>query len=183
MIVAVVATGLVAAAASWWFRYSATHRAAQFWGPAAARLIRDAPNVRLIQFDPSPGGQVELGGVSVFDLPDGVPGARSWQIAVDRDISATPGLTHLRHALLEDQNFTWPASDEPPAVEWTTQLQFHAGAEADAESVTILFSLDYHWLVAAAGEGAMGPAVSCRPIATGLREMFEPLAAGAESPR
>ena len=126
---------------------------------------------------------MDLGGVSVFDLPDGVTGAKSWQITTNRDFSAAPGLTHLRYALLEDNSFEWPASDVPPAVEWTTQLQFHADADADAESVTIFLSPDYDWLIAAAGEGLMGPAVSCRPIAGGLREMLEPLAAGTESRR
>ena len=47
LILGVVAACLVAAIASWWFRYAATHRAAQFWGSQAVALIRDAPHVTL----------------------------------------------------------------------------------------------------------------------------------------
>src|SRR3989304_2712639 len=69
---------------SWWFRYSATHRAAQFWGPQAAELIRDAPHVTLRSAAAAADGQ---------DAADA---------AVPRDVSHAKGLTHLRNALLED---------------------------------------------------------------------------------
>ena len=168
LIVSMVAIGLAAAAASWWFRYAATHRAAQFWGPAAARLIRDAPHVNLARLEPS---------------PNGVASDESRQITANRDISAAPGLTHLRYALLEDSSFAWPVCDEPPAVHWTTQLQFRASADPEAASVNVFFSPDYRWLIAATADGAMGRAVSCRPIADGLREMLEPLATSGDTPR
>ena len=79
LILGVVAIGLAAAAVSWWFRYSATHRAAEFWGPEAATLIRDAAHVTLRSNKPSVD---EQGG----DEPD-----------VPRDISSAKGLTHLRN--------------------------------------------------------------------------------------
>src|SRR5262245_471220 len=49
VILGVVAIATVAAAASWWFRYKATHRAAEFWGSEDARLIRDAPIVEMYE--------------------------------------------------------------------------------------------------------------------------------------
>src|SRR5688572_9136529 len=45
VIVFILAAAFAAAGASWWFRFNATHRAAEFWGPDVARLIRDAPQV------------------------------------------------------------------------------------------------------------------------------------------
>src|SRR4051812_21733385 len=47
LIVGILAVSIAAAAMSWWFRYNATHRAATFWGPGLAVLIRDAPQVTL----------------------------------------------------------------------------------------------------------------------------------------
>jgi hypothetical protein len=47
VIIGILAVAVASAAASWWFRYAATHRAAQYWGPETARLIRDAPTVEL----------------------------------------------------------------------------------------------------------------------------------------
>ena len=37
LIIGILTVAFLAAGTSWWFRYSATHRAATFWGPAAAR--------------------------------------------------------------------------------------------------------------------------------------------------
>ncbi|MFO0790670.1 MAG: hypothetical protein U0805_14535 [Pirellulales bacterium] len=45
IIIGVMAVALIGAGTSWWFRYYTTHRTAQFWGPEAATLIRDAPTV------------------------------------------------------------------------------------------------------------------------------------------
>ena len=42
VIIGIVGVALAGAGAGWWFRYNATHRAAEFWGPQAVRLIRDA---------------------------------------------------------------------------------------------------------------------------------------------
>src|SRR4051794_4880249 len=57
LIIGILVLALVAAAASWWFRHNATHRAAKFWGPEAAILIRDAPNVELLVLQPADGNK------------------------------------------------------------------------------------------------------------------------------
>ena len=51
LIVAIFLVAFAAAGASWWFRYSATHRTVEFWGPQAAVLLRDAPHVVLRSYD------------------------------------------------------------------------------------------------------------------------------------
>ncbi len=48
VIVGILAVALAAAGGSWLFRYTATHRTAEFWGPQAVQLIRDARIVRLV---------------------------------------------------------------------------------------------------------------------------------------
>jgi hypothetical protein len=131
LIFGVLALGILAAAASWWFRFSTTHRAANFWGPPAATLIRDAPHVTLRTDAPS------------------ADGALGNQTDVPRDISNAKGLTHLRNALLEDSSYDWAASG-PPNTDWSNSLVF-AAAEGSEPRAIILFSPDYKWIANAAG--------------------------------
>src|SRR5438270_10988443 len=84
VIIGVVTVSLIGAVASWLFRYNATHRAAKFWGPEAAVLIRDAPHVT-VKRRPLTGNF----------------------FANEVDVSHARGLVHLRNALLEDQDFDW----------------------------------------------------------------------------
>jgi hypothetical protein len=152
LIVIVLAVGLAAAAASWWFRYAATHRAAQYWGPEAARLIRDAPHVTLRTFDPA------------------VDGERGNPDALPRNISDARGLTHLRAALLEDRSYDWSALG-PPASDWTSALVFEEGDGAEPRLV-ILFSPDFGCAANGSADAPTRRTISCRPIAAGLQQFF-----------
>ena len=53
LILGVVFVALACAALVWWFQYSATHLSAEFWGPEASILIRDAPQVEFIELQPA----------------------------------------------------------------------------------------------------------------------------------
>ena len=153
LIVSMVAIGLAAAGASWWFRYAATHRAAQFWGPAATRLIRDGPRVTLVKT----GARVTNGSATAVD------------------VSAARGLTHLRNALLVDRSFSWMglkewANDDQGGIGFWT-LTF---SDPDrSESLIIEFSEDCHF--GTQRSGGVRPSrryFSTAPIAGGLIEMF-----------
>jgi hypothetical protein len=113
--------------ASWWFRYAATHRAAKFWGPETARLIRDAPLVELRE----------------HDSPHAAPA---------RDISRAPGLTHLRNALLEDRSYRWPAQPIQPPPPWRWAIEF---AEPSAKKATLFFSADWQHVSSSGGDQAL----------------------------
>jgi hypothetical protein len=152
LIVGVLAIGVAAAAASWWFRYSATHHAAQFWGPQAAALIRDAPHVTLRSDTPSADG-------SSGDVAD-----------VPRDISSAKGLTHLRTALQEDASFDWTAAG-PPDTNWSNSLVF-AASEGAAPRAVVMFSPDFSWAADGSAAEPAKHAVSTAPIAKGLKEFF-----------
>ena len=151
LILGVFAVALAAAAASWWFRYAATHRAAQFWGPTAARLIRDAPRVSLRSDELSAGGDHSA------DLP--------------RNLSSTPGLTHLRTALLEDRSYDWTAAG-PADSNWSSSLVFEETEGAEPR-VVILFSPDFHWAANGSADDPAANAVATGPIlAKGLQVFF-----------
>jgi len=152
LIIGILTVALLGAGTSWWFRYSATHQAATFWGPSAA-VMRDARVVELwtpVNFHP--------------ELDDA-------RLSVDNselhDISSARGLVHLRNALLEDHSFEWPPIKISPDVhwtEWTRGLRFRDGST----DVLVLFSPDFKF-VRLANASEM---LSCEPIAKGLREMF-----------
>jgi hypothetical protein len=143
LILAVFAVGLAAAAASWWFRYAATHRAAEFWGPTAVRLIRDAPRVTL-RTD------------STQDEP--------------LDISDHKGITHLRNALLEDRSYDWTAVGLPD-TDWANSLVFERSEGAEPR-VVVLFSPDFQWAANGSAGDPADHAISTQPIADGLAKFF-----------
>jgi hypothetical protein len=145
LILGVVIIAFAAAAASWWFRYSTTHRAAQFWGPQAATLIRDAQNVTL----------------------------RSDATDDDAlDVSAAPGLTHLRTALIEDGSFDWTAT-EAPDTDWSHSLAFAAADGAEPRAV-VLFSPDFAWASnGSSGDPAKHAVATTSTVAAGLKKFFD----------
>src|SRR5262245_5327090 len=95
VIISILFVAIVAAGVSWAFRVYATHRAAGFWGPQAAWLIRSSQTAKLSRIDRSSDGTI--------------------RIKTTRDVSNAPGITHLRNALLEDKSFEWsPGNTAPP---------------------------------------------------------------------
>ena len=152
LILAVIAFGLLAAAASWWYRYSSTHRAVQFLGPQVAALIRDAPHVTLRSDAPS----IDAAGTDEADVP--------------RDISNAKGLTHLRNALLEDASYDWTAA-VPADTNWTHSLVFD-GADGAEPRAVVMFSPDYSWMANGSTGDPAKHVVSTKPISQGLQEFF-----------
>jgi hypothetical protein len=163
LIITMFVAALAAAATSWWFRYEATHHAAQFWGPEGARLIRDAPNVELLMLQPAPTAADRT------KSPDEIRvGSAVWTITARHDISAAHGLVHLRNALLEDSSFNWSNDSLPPAFASGTALFFRDPETSDP--LAILLSSDFQLLqTLPPGEKSLRT-VSCGPIAAGLAE-------------
>jgi hypothetical protein len=156
VIVGIVTVAFCAAAISWYFRYNATHRVAEFWGPETVRLIRDAAIVEAINLStPITIPRGDTAGVGGFI-----------DTSENRDVSTAHGLVHLRNALLEDHNFAWPPSPNSPDIQWKRGLIFRDKGLGNA--VILLFSPDLK-LVSVAGSNEM---LSCAPIAAGLGEMF-----------
>lgn len=90
---------------SWWYRYEAAHRASQFWGPTASRLIAESAGFEATAY-PAAGAEVT-------------------------DLSHVRGQAHLRHALLSDGNYLWDQPVTADEVDWRWRLRFYeAGREA-----------------------------------------------------
>jgi hypothetical protein len=170
---------LVAAGASWWFRYTATHRSAEFWGPQASVLIREAKSVELLELGRTADGSTKESGDLSVALGDD-----TFVLRGRYDVSTAPGLVHLRHALLEDRSFSWPSREGIPSAAWRWGLQFSKRASAAVWlEQTIWFTSDCRLMaVEGRGEGA-GRSILCEPIAEGLGTMFRELARPLSSDR
>jgi len=163
LILGVLVLGLAAAAAAWWFRYSTTHKATEYWGSQAAMLIRDASRVTLRSDAPS----TDEEGTAEAD--------------VARDISQAKGLLHLRNALLQDSSYDWTAQG-PTDANWAKSLVFERSEGAEPR-VVILFSPDFKWIGNGSTADPVKTAVAASgSFAAGLEKFFaaEATAAPAE---
>ena len=146
----IVLVGCVLAAFSWWFRFAATHRAAEFWGGDNFRLIRDAAIVEAyVPADNHDSSQLVAG-------------------AAQRDIAQVPGMTHLRNALLEDRSFVWGNRQLTPPADWNYGLRF----ADEKREVLIEFSSNGHQLRFAPAAEYRRNEISCAPISAGLKKVF-----------
>jgi hypothetical protein len=161
VIVGILTIALASAAASWWFRYSATHRAAEFWGPEVSHLIRDAPIVRLCRLK-SAENEIHA---SAARIERGT--------AHCADVRQAKGLTHLRNALLEDRSFHWSKRADADKT-WRWALVFRDD-ERRLECI-LLFSDDGSQVTVPPAGGVL----SCSPISSGLLEMFHEMAAESD---
>jgi hypothetical protein len=171
VIVGILVLAVVAAATSWWFRYHATHRAAEFWGANVAALIRDASQVTL------------------HVLPMNTAPVLASPVQSGLDVSQAQGLTHLRNALLEDHNFIWPAVDQAliaadETLDWKWILKFRDpnGGKWAAIQFTKDCTLAAR-VMSSKERGSVRPtAARTAPMMTkGLREMFTEFTAASSA--
>jgi hypothetical protein len=145
VILAIIAVAIAAAGTSWWFRYNATHRAAAFWGPETAALIRDASVVEVYYVNDDPN-----------------------TVSLVRDISKTPGITHLRNALLEDRSYRWPAQKLARSPRWRWALAFNDAGQSG--QVVLMLTDDFDQVVCMTDKQTV---LNSAPIAAGLRKIFD----------
>lgn len=156
VIIGILTIAFVSAGISWWFRYNATHRAAEFWDSEAS-YIRNAPIVELYKLNPA-----------AEPKPAHYSARPPWDMVDRRDISAVRGLTHLRNALLEDRSYRWPEQAKSD-IHWAWALIFRD--DRSQQGSQILFSPDWRHV-----RGERG-VLSCEPIAAGLSKMFDEITA------
>ncbi|RIK70701.1 MAG: hypothetical protein DCC67_20640 [Planctomycetota bacterium] len=162
VILITLGVALAMSGGAWWYRFEASRRAADFWGPEAARLLVDSDRVELVVLAESP----------AEDATDAVAGL---PVAARHDLTGRRGLTHLRHALTQDAHFDWSgrrtttlAANGP----WKYALRFSGG---DA-TLVVLLPDGMHELgrlaPGAGGAEALVHVLPCPRLAGPLRRYF-----------
>lgn len=124
LVIAIFAIALGLGLFSWWFRWSATHRTAEFWGPEVARTIRDSKTITVAQ-------------LTNYEL--GLTGPTADQVAANFDASQAKGLIHLKQALLEDRSFAWGESASLDSFSPRWMLDFAPPSASSSKSHVFVF--------------------------------------------
>ncbi len=155
-ILAILSMALVAAGFGIWFKCQMTDQVLELFGPASAQCVTSASQVTYLEL-PGSNGVSLTNQDEITVLSDTLFNGTSWL-----DISDAVGLSHLRHALLQDVSYDWHAT--PGSLPcWQHALQF----VGDQERTTLLFDLDQRY-VFILEQGQQG--VLHAKITQGLRE-------------
>ena len=156
----VIAVVLILAVAmsggAWLYQYSYSRQAAAFWGAPAARLLVKSPQLDLLTLSPAGGDQDDQPGER--ELIAGQP------VAAAHDLSAKPGLIHLRHVFTQDSNFDWAAQSREPATgsrDWGYALRFAEGGQ----QLTVLLDEDFKVLGRLTDDGQQVDLLPCPRLA------------------
>ena len=168
VITVIVAVALLGAGFSWWSRYTATRRTAQFWGSQNVLLIRDAKNVQLISVGPMGPDHVHNAGDTFADhyhIIDGLV-----RVIDRRDVSQSPGLINLRDGLLLDRSYEAHSGVLASANDWQYGLEFRDSLTSPP--LVILFSADCRRLLRHPPTIGPGVATLAPNFAEGLKKVF-----------
>jgi hypothetical protein len=189
LVLAMLALALLAALTAIFYQHQTTREATAYWGVLQAVVIRDAPEVtfcRLRRTDArgdAPGtGNIPEEGAAVIER-ETVPqetvqsgpmqitgaGGERWQVSDRRSIVHLAGLTHLRHALLQDESYR----DGEPTELLPLDAPYALIFEGDGRRVVILLDLDGAWV----RDATQTQWRSLAPIAPFLQRLLAPLRA------
>lgn len=162
----ILAVAVAAATFSWHFRWQATRRAAEFWGPEAVAAIQQPRRVDAFLLCDSPlsAGAKPAGSERLGEMEIG-----AFQIIAREDVTNAPGLTHFRNALLEDRSFDWSDS-KPSALPIGYGLRFRP--DGGGRDLLVFFSKDFKWLTRKPVDSSGPSGASTAPIADGMRKYF-----------
>jgi hypothetical protein len=170
VISAVVVIALLAAGFSWWFRYTSTRRAAQFWGPQNVLLIRDAPHVQLLNVGPMAESDSHAHDPNTVFADHYHTLGGVVRVASRRDASQLHGLIHLRHELLMDRSVQADNAALPAAESWRYGLEFRSTPEGPP--LVVLFSEDCRRMLRHPPSVGTGLANATANFAEGLKTVF-----------
>ena len=172
LVLVLVGLALLLGLVSWWYRYEEAHRASQFWGPEASRLIAESEGLELTTWDPGPP-------VGFSNRPSRV------QNAPPQDLSQARGQVHLRHAFLSDHNYVWGDPLDTSMIDWRWTLRFYEGEKHVgvllSKEMKAIGKYDLTKEPTARGEPVV-VAYSCEPMSESLKQYFGALGLLAKPP-
>lgn len=145
---------LLLGACSWWYRYEAAHRASQFWGPVASRLIAQGEGFEALTLQPESDESLAAQVAAALAEPTNLDHAR--------------GQAHLRHALMSDSNYFWDQPLESSEIEWKWVLRFYEGDQ----QVLALLTEDLKAIGKVDAAGERVAAFPCEPMTSSVEAYF-----------
>lgn len=111
--VAITVLAVVAAVASVYARRTRLEKTTEFWGAETILALQMSPQV-ILHLDPPPPAASDGSQPPVLPYDEGttsVAGTAKSDVRIV-DLTGTPGLGHLRHALLDERHYDWPSRTE-----------------------------------------------------------------------
>jgi hypothetical protein len=132
IIITTLLVALAMAGGAWWYNWQLSRYAAQYWGPAAARLVVGRTPLTLL----------ELGSREPPEHPPAADSVARRPVVAEHDLTDKPGVAHLRLALAQDANFLWDARRRESIdvdYDWGYALRF----DADGPPLVVLVRRDF----------------------------------------
>jgi hypothetical protein len=124
LVLATFAVGIAMSVTAWFYNYTQSDQAAEFWRGAAPAIVRGEK-------------------VTLFELGEpGGDGPHDRRVIREFDLTGKQGLVHLRHAITYDANFDWDSRRQEPVGAggaWPYAFEFAAEAEG-GQPATVWFS-------------------------------------------
>lgn len=110
--IGLLALGVVGAVTSIWARRTQIEKTTEFLGIETIRALQYAPGVTL-RLEPEPADMPSSTAASAsVDTATSLPGAGPPAVFKEIELTGTPGLGHLRHALLDERHYDWTTRND-----------------------------------------------------------------------
>jgi hypothetical protein len=134
-----------------------SHGVLAWLGGDRSRLVADASTVTAYKVEP---GRPSTAEDESMEL-----NRQSYHIIATQDVSKAFGLDHVRHGLLDDQNFVWPARSAGANDDWNYVLVFDDGRLR----TDMLFDFKNRRL----GRAGNDTVLTIDPVASGWEDFFK----------
>jgi hypothetical protein len=155
--IAIMVLAVIAAVGSVYARRTRLEKTTEFWGAEAIVALQSSPHV-ILRLEPEPTAWVDDRGSPVMPNEAAEESASTPVFATPPaadprtiELTGTPGLGHLRHALLDERHYDWQSrSDSSVESLRTAQTQFATLTFTDPEdrfpTATIQLELNSGWV-------------------------------------
>jgi len=175
-IITIAILAVTLASAALYYQYYLQQRPLDFWGADVAQQLLSARHVDLLLLEPYEANPAAGG--EKFSAAE-----RSWRVRERRDVSQSPGFTHVRRSLILRGSFDWDAPRPEEPIDWRYALLYRNEVPG-VPQIVVLFSAAGDVVELSEPRPAKGSnhRASVQPVAFGLRTFLEEQFAGEQGP-
>lgn len=132
-IVLMIIIAVAAAAWAWWMNFESTKESMRYFGSTHAARIHRASSVQILSLAPYKIEAPNVRQTKTVEI-DGI----KHQVSETWEAGASPGMSHLRHAILHDDSYSdFTIPTEPAEVEWAYCLVFAENDQTTKVAISI----------------------------------------------